>query len=48
MNNVPVRFESLIGINVKDEVKYNREIDNMCNLLLKVQHNNAPLFVGIE
>ena len=36
MNNVPMRLESLIGINVKDKTQYNREIDNLSNLLLKV------------
>ena len=48
MNNIPVRFESLIEINVKDEAYYNGKSDNVRNLLLKIKYNNAPLFIGVE
>ena len=48
MNNILVRFESLIGINVKDQAQYNGESNNVRNLLLKVTYNNALLFVRVE
>ena len=48
MNDIPVRFESLIGINVKDQVQYNGKSNNIRNLLLKVTYNNAPLFVRVK
>ena len=48
MNDIPVRFESLVGVNVKDKVHYNRETNNVRNLLMKVQYDNAPLLTGVE
>ena len=48
MNDIQVRFDSLIEINVQDKVNYNRDNDNVRNLLLKVKYNNDPLFIGVE
>ena len=48
MNDILVRFESLIRINIQDKANYNGENNNIRNLLLKVKYNNAPLFTGVE
>ena len=48
MNDIPVRFKSLIGINIKDKVYYNGKSDNIRNLLLEIKYNYIPLFVGVE
>ena len=48
MNDILIRFESLIGINVKDKAHYKGKSNNVRTLLLNVKYNNAPLFVGVE
>ena len=48
MNDILVKFKSLIGINVQDEANFKWENNNVRNLLLKVKYKNAPLFTGVE
>ena len=48
MNDIPVQFKSLIGINVQDEANFKGENNNVRNLLLNVKYNNTPLFTGVE
>ena len=48
MNDIPVWFESLIGINTQDKANFKGENNNMRNLLLSAKHNNTLLFGGVE
>ena len=48
VNNMLVRFESLLEVNTKEKVIYNGEKNNLRITLMVIKYNYAQLFVGVE
>ena len=48
MNSGNIRFKSLLEANVKEEVVFQKERDNLRQMLMKVKYNRAPLFIRVE
>jgi len=48
MNNVEMRFESLLNAQVSDRVKMDRKIESLQDMILEIKVNKAPLFLGVK
>ena len=48
MNNVSVKYEYLKNYSVYDEVKYNRKVGILKQILISVKDKNEILFTAVE
>ena len=45
---MPVKFESFLEVNAKEEVIHNGKRNNLRTTLIVIKCNNTPLFIGVE